>query len=241
MAQIPLSDRTPQATDQAQDGSGSDRGRHIGGPMKVLDGMRVLVAEDEYLLADEMTECFQHAGAKVLGPTPTVEQTLLKLSDATALDAAVLDINLRGVLVFPVADELARRGIPFVFFTGYDDIMIPARFRSARRVLKPADLSELVGALVACRPGAERPVPRVPARRLRQRPGRWDVAAILPKLRRAALLRMGNRAAADRLVQHTLERAIAEMHSFPPSGSLEDWLDELLQGTLHEDRDETLH
>jgi CheY-like chemotaxis protein len=94
-----------------------------------LRGWRVLVVEDEYLIADAMERGLRGAGAIVLGPVPTVEKALELLEGEREVDGAVLDINLAGRKVFPVADALAARGIRFLFATGYDAADVPAAYR----------------------------------------------------------------------------------------------------------------
>lgn len=110
---------------------------------------RILVVEDQGLLADDLATALRSAGHHVVGPEPTVDRALKRLSSEAALDAAILDINLRGKLVWPVADELAGRGIPFMFVTGYDDEAVPARFEHVARSRKPVDADRIVEALIA--------------------------------------------------------------------------------------------
>lgn len=104
---------------------------------QALAGMRILVVEDEYLLADDLREALTQAGAQVLWPVPSVDDAQALIAREAAIDAAVLDINLRGEMVFPVADLLAARGVPFAFATGYDEWALPERFVGAPRVEKP--------------------------------------------------------------------------------------------------------
>ena len=107
---------------------------------------RVLVVEDEYYLAQDLARALQKLGAQVVGPVPTLEAALA-LIGAEPVDAAVLDINLRGEEVYPVADALAERGIPFVFATGYDRSSIPATYQDVPRWEKPFDPHELAKGL----------------------------------------------------------------------------------------------
>jgi CheY-like chemotaxis protein len=111
-----------------------------------LTQCRVLVVEDEFFVADDMAQTLLKLGAEVVGPAPTAEKALALL-DTEPIDVAVLDINLRGVAVFPLADELRRRGVPFVFATGYDDGALPPEYRDVPRWEKPFDPRELAKVL----------------------------------------------------------------------------------------------
>lgn len=75
-------------------------------------------------VADDLVRQLAGAGAAIVGPASTVEAALALLEDG--VDLAILDINLKGTMSFALADELARRGIRFVFATGYAAAMIPA-------------------------------------------------------------------------------------------------------------------
>lgn len=105
----------------------------------LLQGCRILVAEDEYLIAFEVRDALISAGAEVLGPVPSVDDAAALLKREAKIDAAVLDINLRGDMVFAVADMLQERAIPLVFATGYDTESLPARFDGATRLKKPLE------------------------------------------------------------------------------------------------------
>jgi len=116
-----------------------------------LHGMRILVVEDEYLLADDLRDTLVEAGAEVLGPVPSVNDAQALIAAEAKIDAAVLDINLRGEMVFPVADALRARGVPFAFATGYDEWALPERFAGSPRVEKPlkgAKVMSLLGPLL---------------------------------------------------------------------------------------------
>ncbi len=102
-----------------------------------LDGARVMVVEDEYLLADDLCFALASLGAVVVGPFPSIRDATASIDDDVAIDLAVLDVNLRGDMVFPVADALMHRGIPFAFATGYDRWTMPTRFAEMPWVEKP--------------------------------------------------------------------------------------------------------
>jgi DNA-binding response OmpR family regulator len=109
----------------------------------MLSGHRVLVVEDDYFLASELEQELAAAGAAVLGPVPSVKAALDLLEHETP-DAAVLDVNLGGEMVFPVADALAAGGVPFFFVTGYDRAVLPERHAAARWLSKPVETSATV-------------------------------------------------------------------------------------------------
>lgn len=111
-----------------------------------LSGQRILIVEDEYFVADDLAQQLEAAGAEVMGPAPTLERAV-ELLEAEEPDAAVLDINLRGERVYPLADDLKRRGVPFVFATGYDARVIPDAYASVPRCEKPVSREAVVSAL----------------------------------------------------------------------------------------------
>jgi len=110
-----------------------------GGP---LAGRRVLIVEDRYLIASEIAEDVRGLGAEVAGPCATVAQAT-ELVAREEVDAALLDVNLDGELVFPLADLLAAKGVPIVFLTGYDSEILPPAWRSRPQVVKPITGREL--------------------------------------------------------------------------------------------------
>jgi CheY-like chemotaxis protein len=110
-----------------------------------LKGRRLLVVEDEYLVAADLTASLESLGAEVIGPAASVEEALSLLdTNGGRLDGAVLDINLQNERVYPVADVLTARGIPFVFTTGYDAAAVPTAYAWAPRCEKPVDKTQLV-------------------------------------------------------------------------------------------------
>lgn len=111
-----------------------------------LAGRRVLLAEDEYFIAADMADAFESCGAEVVGPASSVDEAY-RLTCSTAIDGAVLDVNLRGETIFPVAEALGERGVPFVFATGYDSESIPARFSHIVRCEKPVNAYRIAEAL----------------------------------------------------------------------------------------------
>ena len=115
--------------------------------LRALAGWRVLVVEDEYFLADDLASALGRLGATVVGPVPTRADALACLDRGERIDAAVLDINLHGEMVWPLADALLARGLPFVFATGYGQAMVPSAYGRVPRWEKPFDPEDLVRAL----------------------------------------------------------------------------------------------
>ena len=117
-----------------------------------LAGRRVLVVEDEYFIADEMTRWLEDAGADVVGPVPSVGQALAIIESEEVLDAAVLDTNLgRGETAYPIADRLTAAGVPYLFATGDVKITRVSHYADRPRLEKPVlrhDLLAMVGRLV---------------------------------------------------------------------------------------------
>jgi two-component SAPR family response regulator len=99
-------------------------------------GCRVLVVEDETLIAVLIEETLVAMECKIVGPAAKLE-TALQLAVSGGFDIAILDITVRGGKVFPVADELLARGIPFVLASGYGDWALPNTLQDQRRLLKP--------------------------------------------------------------------------------------------------------
>lgn len=104
--------------------------------MDALKGKRILVVEDEYLIASDIKSAIEQRGGEVIGPAPRLSAGLA-LARAEALDAAVIDINLDQEFAVPIARQLAARGIPYVVVTGYDGTSLPGDLRAAPRLTKP--------------------------------------------------------------------------------------------------------
>lgn len=109
----------------------------------------VLVIEDEYLIAVDLVEALQRLGVKVVGPYAGIAEATTAIEKVEHLDGAILDLNLRGELSFPVAEALQARHVPFVFTSGYEQVNIPTQFRDVPLVTKPADPVEVARKLAA--------------------------------------------------------------------------------------------
>ena len=111
-----------------------------------INGRRILLVEDEPLVAMMMTQMIGDMGGEVIGPFGTLRDATEGLSEK-GLDAAVLDVNVGGELVYPLAEKLARSGVPLMFLTGYDSKSVDRRFVTARVLTKPIEEAELASAL----------------------------------------------------------------------------------------------
>jgi len=111
-----------------------------------LAGKRILVVEDEAMVAMLIEDMLNDLGCDVVGPAMRIEHAL-QLAETAALDAAILDINLGGVRSDPVANILDRRRVPTLFATGYGQAGRPGR--NDRILQKPYRECELGEALLA--------------------------------------------------------------------------------------------
>ena len=107
-------------------------------------GRRVLVVEDEYILADDLRQILDQNGFEALGPLPSMAEALGIINNDERIDCAIMDINLRGEVAFPLSSALMKRKIPFLFTTGYGSAQIPSEFNSIARLEKPFMASELI-------------------------------------------------------------------------------------------------
>jgi DNA-binding NtrC family response regulator len=125
---------SPRASRGEGEGSqGSDRT-----DAGALKQVCVLIVEDDCIVAFDMQMLLEDQGARVLGPASSIHEARALLDHSTP-NLAVLDVNLNGELVFPLAEELQVRGIPFIFATAYadDDHLFPAMAKTAPRLAKP--------------------------------------------------------------------------------------------------------
>ena len=122
--------------------------------MPGLDGLQVLLVEDESLVAITVEDMLADLGCTVVASAATLTEALIRV-DAGGFDLAVLDVNLDGERVFPAADALRRTSIPFVFATGYGWHGLRSDFRDTPVLTKPYRRTELERALRAALSGAQ--------------------------------------------------------------------------------------
>jgi CheY-like chemotaxis protein len=116
-----------------------------------FSGRRVLLVEDESIVAWLLKDMLVDLGCSVVGPAADVNQALAMI-EAESIDVVVLDVNLRGQMSYPVADVLVARGVPFVFSTGYDKDRLLDGYRIFPALQKPfhrSDLGDTLAKLLA--------------------------------------------------------------------------------------------
>ena len=116
-------------------------------PLRSLEGLRILIAEDEALILMEIEDMLLEMKCTIIGPAATVEATLKAIRE-NDIDGALLDMSLHGKRITPAADELVARGVPFVLCTGYArEEGDEAAVRNAPRLTKPFSMQSLRAAM----------------------------------------------------------------------------------------------
>jgi DNA-binding response OmpR family regulator len=113
----------------------------------LLLGRRILVVEDELMIADLWENILAAAGCTVLGPFPRIAPALHSIAGEPTIDAALLDVRLHGETILPVAEALAARDVPFLFATGYGADGVPAGFRDRPILTKPCPMRTVLAAV----------------------------------------------------------------------------------------------
>jgi CheY-like chemotaxis protein len=114
-----------------------------------LTGRRVLVVEDEYFLADDIVQTLTALGARVVGPYGDLDEATAVVDRDVAIDAAIVDINLRDEMALPLARVLRSRKVPFVFTSGYDGSSIEREFQDVQLWGKPLDIKAMARELTS--------------------------------------------------------------------------------------------
>jgi DNA-binding response OmpR family regulator len=112
---------------------------------------RVLVVEDEMMIAMMIEDLLAEIGCEVIGPANRIDAALALVD--SDIDVALLDVNLAGQVVYPVADRLRARGVPVIFLTGYGNVGVDPRYRDCPVLTKPFELTGLQAALAKVPPG----------------------------------------------------------------------------------------
>ena len=114
--------------------------------MEGLTGLRIFIVEDESLITMLIEDALADMGCAIAGIASNVDEAMSKVS-SLEFDAAILDVNLNGSQTYPVADALAKKGIPFVLSTGYGVAGIPETYQGMPVLGKPFEQSDLQRAL----------------------------------------------------------------------------------------------
>lgn len=115
----------------------------------VLKGKRILVVEDDPLIAADLLQGLEGLGADVVGPFGRVSEALKRVEEGGPIEGGVLDIHVGGELVYRLVDKLKGRGVPIVFATGTEEDEIPLRYRDVRRYPKPYRIEEMARSFVS--------------------------------------------------------------------------------------------
>ena len=166
--------------------------------------MRILVVEDEFLIAEQLTRDISSLGDTVIGPFSDIAEAMVSLTSAEA-DAAILDVRLGAQTSFCIADQLNLRAVPFLFLTGYTALDVPDRFRKQPIHSKPSPTRSLLRQLHA----------------QRLRFGDADrVQEVLVDMLSYVRLVASDTAAAERLVERVMLEAISVIESDTVTGDL---------------------
>jgi two-component SAPR family response regulator len=111
-----------------------------------LAGRRILVVEDEYFIAEELSGLLADYGAQVIGPVSDQKKAISLLSQIT-IDCALLDIDVNGRAVFPLIQELRDRNVPWIYVTGYSEALVPEELHGHAHLEKPVASDALVASI----------------------------------------------------------------------------------------------
>jgi DNA-binding response OmpR family regulator len=114
---------------------------------KIFQGLRVLLVEDEVMICLLFEDILQEFGCEIVGPACDLERATDLARGEESIDVAILDVNLGGRAVFPVAEILTERGVPILFSTGLDVDGLPEAWRGHETVQKPLSMAQLAASL----------------------------------------------------------------------------------------------
>jgi two-component SAPR family response regulator len=120
----------------------------------MTEARRILIVEDEMIVALFIEDLLDELGHKAVGTISRLDEAIAR-ADNIDFDMAILDVHLQGKEVFPFAELLAAKGVPFVFATGYGERGIPERLRSAptlQKPFRPEELADMIVKLTASKP-----------------------------------------------------------------------------------------
>ena len=122
-----------------------------------LHDRRILVVEDDYMIAQETTDLLLEAGAQVLGPVPSLSGALHLVEAESRIDCAVLDVDLNGELSWPLVDVLLARSVSVLLATGSSASEIPQTYAQLPHYKKPVSSKDITRAIVRLLPGIRTP------------------------------------------------------------------------------------
>ena len=225
-AEIGLASQITRSDVHHQDDKATDK------PANMFAGGKLLIVEDEILIAQDLAYGPQREGIDILGPYGSIASAIDVLRTTDDIGAAILDLNIGGRVAFDLAEQLVEKNIPFIFYTGYDSVIVPEKFRTINRVRKPAEWPEIKKALFGRDIAKE-----ANTRRVKDfSPDTPDLNSLLPLIRMRAREITANSDMAEHLVERTLERAIEEIGSCPAGIPMVHWLIGLLETTGIGDR-----
>lgn len=105
--------------------------------MKPLAGKRILLVEDNYIIAMDLRRMIAALGAEIIGPANSIKAARALVGQGTRLDGAILDVRLDGGTSLPLAEELTSEGIPVILATGLDAAVLPEQFSGTPKLTKP--------------------------------------------------------------------------------------------------------
>jgi CheY-like chemotaxis protein len=112
-----------------------------------FQGLRVLLVEDDMMICLLFEDMLVELGCKIVGPACDIRRATDLAQRHEGIDVAILDVHLAGQVVFPVADILAKRGVPFLFATGLGADELPAEWQDRQTLQKPMSMAQLIVAL----------------------------------------------------------------------------------------------
>lgn len=168
--------------------------------------LRILVVEDDFLIAEQLAFEILQLGDDVVGPFADIDSAANSLARA---DAAILDVRLRGGTSFALADRLVAVGMPFLFLTGYGASYLPERFGAGRLYNKPSPTSTLLANL------------HLQDSNVVHEPSLEDILVLMIKHARRAV---SDESVAERIVESVLISAIAAVEAGEPIADMHLWL-----------------